>query len=439
MSKGLEEEDPFLLAILGRSEVDFCTYIERADSESLATLWKERLYMEALVSWPTGLRILTSTGSINDEKWLMNDLWHTAVEMGLLDSMEIMLYFANDVSLEDWYEANIFLGSHVARPSAKELERWSELLESLACRLLPHKDTGLCAGSLEVEDSERPCSVYHVTCLDLVAAKSAWRAGHRGLNSVKFEALGWFGEDHRGTPLWICSLGQHTGANALLEWLMDQGADPFWTHPILLTTPAHVFCRYLYITQSDAVRNLLVLKRHDGCSCHCSQGGCLAIASTILEHYLDHYPATDNVMSIFALVEGHRTSTWMSSAILRVLTFEELSLTHTCCYRIFEEVRRGFSRPEPEEAEVIYEHERDDIELLDGLVAEFEVRWATYKKPFATFMNRVWKTRMRVVLQEREMNEDVYAAELLKLGVVMEKTVELSQHVGANSDVATAT
>jgi hypothetical protein len=109
----------------------------------------------------------------------------------------------------------------------------------------------------------------------------------------------------------------------------------------------------------------------------------------------------------------------MSSAILRLITFEELSLNHTCCYRVEEEIDDRFYRPTPEEAEVIYNLEHEDIELLGNLTTEFELKWATYTKPFVTFMNRVWRPRMRAIRAERQVGKDVYEAELQRIGVTL--------------------
>lgn len=209
---------------------------------------------------------------------------------------------------------------------------------------------------------------------------------------------------------------------------MDRGADSFWIHPKFLTTPAHIFSRNNYelwkkvaTTQQYAIWHLLVHKRQDACSYHCSPEGCYAIGSSMSKHsYNYQYRWRAVRLDASLLVDNHRDSTWMSSAIFRVLTFEKLSLTHTCCYRVKDEVRGEFALPTREEAEIIYAHERDDIELLDKLVAEFQSKWAAFNKPFVTFMNRVWKPRMKEVYQERETDEQVYKAELLRIGVTLE-------------------
>jgi hypothetical protein len=105
----------------------------------------------------------------------------------------------------------------------------------------------------------------------------------------------------------------------------------------------------------------------------------------------------------------------MSSAILRVMTFEKLALTHTCCYQIFEEVEGWSKRPTPDEAKDIYDLERDDIDLLNTLVADFEAKWATYRKPFITFLNLVWKPRMQAIRNERRVDK----ANLENVGVIL--------------------
>ncbi|KAF2027801.1 hypothetical protein EK21DRAFT_114437 [Setomelanomma holmii] len=121
------------------------------------------------------------------------------------------------------------------------------------------------------------------------------------------------------------------------------------------------------------------------------------------------------------MVERDQDSALMVSAILRVLTFEKLHLSHTCCYRIFEEIDpyTDFDRPSPDEAKVIHELERAEIELLATLVEEFQTKWASYKKPFATFIKGVWRPRMREIRTGREMNKDLYETELVRMGVTL--------------------
>jgi hypothetical protein len=100
----------------------------------------------------------------------------------------------------------------------------------------------------------------------------------------------------------------------------------------------------------------------------------------------------------------------MGTAVLRLLTFEALYLTHTCCYRVQDEIKWCFQCLTAEEAEVMRDLERADLELLETLVIEFETKWCTYSRSFATFMKRVWKPRMRAVRQSQKIDKEVYQA-----------------------------
>ncbi|EUC44784.1 hypothetical protein COCMIDRAFT_37401 [Bipolaris oryzae ATCC 44560] len=74
--------------------------------------------------------------------------------------------------------------------------------------------------------------------------------------------------------------------------------------------------------------------------------------------------------------------------------------------------------------EEIHDLERDDIELLEKVVVELEEKWAGYKKPFVTFMNRVWRPRMRKMRRERQADKATYEAELVRMGITLEEPYE---------------
>jgi hypothetical protein len=130
---------------------------------------------------------------------------------------------------------------------------------------------------------------------------------------------------------------------------------------------------------------------------------------------------------LFSYIDRDRTSEVMSTAVLRLLTFEALHLTHTCCYRVHEEINGKFVRPTTEEAEVIRDLERADLEFLESLVAEFETKWFTYIRSFPTFMNRVWKPRMRAVHQARKIDKELYQAELRRMGVTLRDAADRNE------------
>jgi hypothetical protein len=166
------------------------------------------------------------------------------------------------------------------------------------------------------------------------------------------------------------------------------------------------------LLEADAA-NGLHWTQLDDCICCCSQDGCLAIGCAVSKYapdpgywqprYVTHkgeaFRRHQILPQLFSYIDRNQASNAMGTVVLRLLTFEALHLTHTCCYRVHEEINGKFVRPTTEEANVIRDLERADIELLETLVAEFETKWSTYTRTFPTFMNRVWKPRMRAVRQ----------------------------------------
>ncbi|KAF1835678.1 hypothetical protein BDW02DRAFT_277285 [Decorospora gaudefroyi] len=200
---------------------------------------------------------------------------------------------------------------------------------------------------------KRP-SLYHTQNLSLVAAEIAWAAGHRDLNSTN-----WSGDPDiddtmfYGTPLWLVSIMEFQNTRSASrwsasKWLLDRGADPAWTHLVFLTTPAHSLAHYLarypFPLRSpgtfDEVTSLLTAAHRDRCVCFCSDRGrgCHVIGSAVARtRSVPTYRYSfrrELQPGLFALVDSNRSAAWLSSAILRVLTFEKLSLTHTCCVHI---------------------------------------------------------------------------------------------------------
>jgi hypothetical protein len=377
----------------------------------------------ALCMWPRGLELLITSSSAQEVDALTVLLWELALVAKSSQSLLLLQPYKTCVDLDEWRSA-CGLWSQRSNEYADMIEqaRRSQVLDALADRFF--KSLSLYLPETGVSDNMVESSYVYDWVRSVLAAESAWKAGFRDLNSIH-PAL-----SH--TPLWKHSIPVLSWR--VLEWLLSHGADPTWTHPTLLTTPGHNVARWAakegaptsIITNLGCMSDLVVSKQRDNCTCHCSRGGCSIIGCTvskmnITDHRrMHHHEKTQP--HFFALVDDNRTAAWMSSAIFRILTFEKLSLTHTCCYRIFVEFYGCVTRPTPEEAQVIYELESDDINLLDNLVAEFEVKWAKNTRPFVTFMNRVWRPRMQAIRREREIDQETYQSELVRMGVTLENS-----------------
>jgi hypothetical protein len=415
--------------------MDLQTCLTSLGANTLKSQLEKSEYAYALGSWPQGIELLISDGIVKESEPLLDILWTSAIGLTSSGSALSLLQCKTGVTVEDWYRACMSWpqwsndGADMA-----ERARRSQVFDILARRLLasPHNSASSFKKPGTKEPTSKWSSPYYTFDLSLLAAQSAWKAGFRDLSSIRHGIL----------PLWII-VGPWTSNWSVFKWLVDHGADTTWIHPTLLTTPGHKMarCRAPGIEKVSAYMSLIVSEQRDNCTCYCSLKGCFMIGCAVSQMNKTDYPSRrgqddrfrKTQSRLFALVDDNRASTWMSSAILRVLTFEKLSLTHTCCYRIHAECQGGFSRPTPEEAQIIHDLERDDIHVLDRLVADFEDKWATYTKRFVTFMNRVWRPRMQVVLQERETDRETYQAELIGMGVTLKKFVE-DQEKDADSD-----
>jgi hypothetical protein len=443
---GLDEDDPLLRAIFRRSDTELRDCLEKLNPHEITSMLNLRSHVVILASWCGGLQVLTSSGFIGVEGTLTNKLWKEALKCGDIESLELLLRLTAQVTLEDWYTIVVTWGVKDRLVSINEHARRGKVLHAIAERLVPSNVTSSNQDDRDYEDSlgtplEDP-PLYHTRSLSVLAAQSAWAAGCRNLASEQWSE-GFICADQPcdyGTPFWLQSIYTwplRDGTWPKVEWFLNHSVDLTCTHPVLLTTPAHVCVRKMMrcvewegqVQGLEKLRSYLSLVDQDGCVCYCSKGGCYVIGcaiqkdQNILEPFsLDNsrrYPRQMVQAQLFKLVEHHRDAVWMSSAILRVLTFERLSLTHTCCYRILDEVWKSncFTHPTPEEAKDIHDHERTDIDLLDKLVTEFEGQWAEYTGSFITFLNRVWKPRMRAVRQEQQVDKQIYEAELRRIGV----------------------
>jgi hypothetical protein len=400
--------------------MDLQTCLTSLGANTLKSQLEKSEYAYALGSWPQGIELLISDGIVKDSEPLLDILWTSAIGLRSSGSALFLLQCKTGVTVEDWYEA-CHSWPQWSNDEADKAERArrSQVFDILAHRLsasghnLPSSSKKLGSDETIVE---RPL-VYHTgNNLSVLAAESAWKAGFRDLNSMR----------HEVPPLWTI-LDTLVLDWSVFRWLLDHGADPTWTHPTLLTTPGHRIARRVAyeIRMGSADMSLIVSEQRDNCGCHCSRNGCFVIGCAVSTMNGRRYRLVRRTQShLFAWVDEKHASTWMSSAILRVLTFEKLSLTHTCCYRIHDECWSDFTRPTPEESQIIHDLERDDILILDRLVADFEDEWATYTKRFVTFMNRVWRPRMQVVLQERETDRETYQAELIQMGVTFKESDE---------------
>jgi hypothetical protein len=456
---GLDEDDSLLRAIYRNSPREFRHCINDLEPQRVISSLDEEKYHTPLLAWLGGLQIIIESGLISPKDPMARKLWIHAINAGECEPLKVLLQFGVQVKLQDWYHIierwSYDLKCITSTMSANHTARCSNVLYGIAKRLLANSVvSGPCIHtdiSHNIDTLFQGSPLFHAENLTISIAEIAWKAGCRNLNSER-----WVGgnKHHRPacTPLWIVSTSNAGWKITwpLATWLLNHGADWAWTHPIYTTSFAHNFARKAtqaarFGTSLGALKDichLLTRPERDRCECACSEAGCYAIGCAAQEcircsdsiaapiNYRQRKNAGPSVHPyLFGLVQQDGDAVWMSSAILRVLTFEKLSLTHTCCYQMTGKMDRKSGWCHPVKAgKDILDLERSDIDLLNTLVADFEVKWEAYQKPFVTFMNRVWKPRMREIREEtrkrRESERPAYEAAVRNVGVVLENSVE---------------
>lgn len=306
-------------------------------------------------------------------------------------------------------------------------------------------------------------TVYHLESLRVEVAERLWHNGFRDIDV----------QDNAGlTPLMLDRYGTSSEVK-LLVWLIQKGAklhqpqhSPLDYDPDRALDPAQLLpkTRALhYVAANIEYDQQLNQLSEDGklflgtvfsdvscddCVCACSSSGCLAStmrlkrftghrASIILEkeHHdliskdtikgecLEGLPSPRRLHSVSHIVYlitlvGPQNPCWgwLGKEIIRICTFHELELRHTCCkwdlYRLGPFIKLG-----PEECAEIRDEDHEKIELLASLLDEFEENRGD--QDVASFLDGYWATRMVQVRQELEDRVDKEG--LRNIGVVLRR------------------
>ena len=303
-------------------------------------------------------------------------------------------------------------------------------------------------------------TVYHISGLVVEVAEKLWENGFRDIDVPNNDGL---------TPL--ASFRNNGGSEEieLCSWLIQKGAKlhrpqhrfydsspdpaidptevlrttmalhyvasriagevktPMWTEE----RRAHVGQLQNCLSQLSKTARLLLATifsddSSDDCICACSSRGCLAytlmfkgpekIASWFLEgHSLrDWLLLYSEYLMKFVGLESSCWD-WLAKETIRLRTFQELELRHTCCF-IQNEISGRIVKFEEEERAEIQDEDKEKIELLESLLLEFEEHRGT--EDLTSFLKGYWATRMDEVLEELKSGVD--EERLRGIGVVLE-------------------
>ena len=143
----------------------------------------------------------------------------------------------------------------------------------------------------------------------------------------------------------------------------------------------------------------------DACLCACSISGCKVLTITTKSYLRSGYwrEKSPHSVGLWASVKSFCDPLKISE-FLRIMTFEELDITYTCCcHNRCDEVWMIKDKAEIDE---IRDEEVEDLQKLEELLEEFEAKRKEIDIPFEDFIKEYWRPRMKEVLEEGTLDED---------------------------------
>ncbi|CAG8139801.1 unnamed protein product [Penicillium salamii] len=235
-----------------------------------------------------------------------------------------------------------------------------------------------------------------------------------------------------------------------VAWMISKGADPFRKLPGLETTVLHwINARLGRRIQSEAneiqrgwrsaryfdpyaeIRHLHQIDMHlfslsikDACSCSCSLDGCsplsIAMRDTVYFLYLGDQPISELAYSFRQFLEFllhyNQFKVEVCHTLIRSLTFDGLSLSHTCCTELRHVMPWDCIRHESDLQE-IREEQKLSIGRFEKLVSEFVSQFDALGLSLMDFLQNVWYERMVRFISERDKYDHEHHEKIRELGI----------------------
>jgi hypothetical protein len=388
----------------------------------------------AAVSWPAGLQLLLQhISSAPSATCGLSSPLISAIMTCNLESVEILLRYKIAVTCGIWMSAVISRNISIIRMIVGELGRQFQSYSSLRIGYM-RTTTGF-EETLGVLDT-----LYYQSRLTCEMADCLYEAGFVNVDATQTHVNGF-----NGTALsYHCSLLSwdfftNTDKLELIDWFILKGASIGCTQSRNTLKPIHVLAErlgeYLSTSSTQGLKDLkdqirkricireLTQEHFDDCRCACSAHGCenlilLCKGLTQSDSHTSIWLICQCLTVLGFNLEKYNTR----MALLRMLTFIELELTHTCH-------RSGRYNLEVEymtEDDIRHtqEQERNDIQLLENLLITFEETWINHQGTFLDFIEEIWHVKMAEVRKEKEAKLPPLEEELcniINLGVVLER------------------
>ncbi|EXJ60943.1 hypothetical protein A1O7_05096 [Cladophialophora yegresii CBS 114405] len=173
----------------------------------------------------------------------------------------------------------------------------------------------------------------------------------------------------------------------------------------------------------------------DDCVCGCSLHGCSALTEIFkeAEHCVHGLARRGYIPEDYTVARGHFLKyliEWLDRAktdtregfttdVVRIMTFQRLLLTHTCCTWTKRYRSDDFVIFNAEDRDDIRAEESEDLAMLESLMEEFEEAFRELKLPLPEFLKQYWEPTMAEVMQPGVLDRDS-AAKIAELGVVLQ-------------------
>ncbi|ETS81576.1 hypothetical protein PFICI_06578 [Pestalotiopsis fici W106-1] len=299
------------------------------------------------------------------------------------------------------------------------------------------------------------CNIYVPGILRVSSDwKSVFRTMMNGIVTVKLLDLIWeAGFQHPDTYDMFKSPDLSNKDLFIYDWYIQHGINPRQTHWIhkgnfsvshLCAAVVGEKLSWNYkrsLSDAESFANIVGQNQHhDTCRCHCSPSGC-----SPFKVYLHAYISTsftERRRSAKRQAERWQMSTALSNKssdflecqlqAIRLATFDELGLAHTCCTRLWDKEGELFA-PEEEEMMELQKEDQALLQVLEDLMDEFIIEFPRSGCGLREFFEGYWIQRIRENLEQ--LNADTLTEQHLKEAEDMGVIWDSGSVAGGNSDM----
>jgi hypothetical protein len=169
------------------------------------------------------------------------------------------------------------------------------------------------------------------------------------------------------------------------------------------------------------LRKAIAENQPDACKCNCSTNGCTPLSLSLKNLGWSIWQKDSNpiVLTISELLHLLPPSSTIMETVIRLMVFEDLDLTHTCC-------DTDYLPPfDQDETKAIHEEEEQCLSELEQLVDEFMDLYNKLNQPLLQFLQEHWCPRMQEYLQQAQPLSEEELSKTREIGVELSPTCPL--------------